>query len=221
VPAKADKNGKADAEGTTKDGEAGDGADKSVDKKQENEDKNADQPKPITQEDLKIPEGKTWDEETGKGFLDLINDTSISRAELTQKLIDMHSSLQDKVIEGQKAAQEAQVEADKEAMARLRADFTEACKKDPEFGGQKYEESKAIISKGCAALLTPELLEHFQFLGMDMHPDVVRIFYRAGKMMGEDPGVKGKTETPKEDGIVAMHRKILEMPKSIKKEEVE
>jgi hypothetical protein len=196
-------------EGTQQDG-AGAGVKEQEGKAEENPEDKSGESNPVTLEDLNIPEGKQWDEELGKSFLDIINDTSIPRSGLSQKLLDLYSTEQDKLFEGQRAAEKAQRAADEAFINQLRAEGLEQCKKDPEIGGQKWEESKALIKKGSAFLFSPSLAKQLEILGLDTHPDVVKACIKAARMAGEDPAPRSYLDaTPKEDGIVAMHRKIL------------
>jgi hypothetical protein len=144
--------------------------------------------KPIAVEDLVVPEGKSWDEESSGKFFSLINDASLSKKEFVQKLVDLAGEQQDRLVEGYKTANEVRLAKERQE----EAEWLEMCKKDSEFGGQKYEESKAIIDRGCARLATPEAVEILNDLGMGTHPEIVRMFYRAGKLLGEDPGANGK-----------------------------
>jgi hypothetical protein len=163
--------------------------------------------KPVTPEDLKLPEGKQWDEALGKSFLDIVNDPKIPRAELTQKLVELYSSQQDLLVQSQAAADAA-------LQAKLhdqQTQWLEGCKKDQEYGGHKFDESQPIIKRGCAQLATQGALDILNDYGLGMHPEIVRMFYRAGKLLGEDPGSRVPAATaPMEDPLITMYRKSLE-----------
>jgi hypothetical protein len=198
----------ASAEAGAEKGVEGDGADKK-DGVEKSEATN-----PVTAEDLTIPEGRSYDPEIGKSFLGIINDPAIPRSELAQKLLDLQSAYEEKMFAGQRAAEEAQTKAQNEQWERENAEWLELCKKDPEFGGQNYEASKAVITRGCTHLATKEAVDALNALNMGTHPEIVRMFYRAGKLLGEDPGVKagtaGRGTLAKGEGLTEMYRKVLE-----------
>ena len=162
--------------------------------------------KPVTPEDLKLPEGKEWDEALGKSFLDIVNDPKIPRAELTQKLVELYSSQQDLLLQSQAAADAALLAK----FNQQQTEWLEGCKKDQEYGGHKFEESQAIIKKGCAQVATQGAIDVLNDYGLGSHPEIVRMFYRAGKLLGEDPGSKAPAATaPTEDPLVTMYRESL------------
>ena len=162
--------------------------------------------KPVTPEDLKLPEGKQWDEALGKSFLDIVNDPKIPRAELTQKLVELYSSQQDLLLQSQAAADAALLAK----LDRQQTEWFEGCKKDQEYGGLKFEESQAIIKKGCGQVATQGALDVLKDYGLDFHPEIVRMFYRAGKLLGEDPGSKAPAAAaPMEDPLITMYRESL------------
>lgn len=71
-----------------------------------------------------------------------------------------------------------------EAVAQLRRDGLAACKADPEFGGANFEASINISKKAYndQRLVTPELQSLLKDSGLNSHPEVVRLFYRIGKL---------------------------------------
>lgn len=150
--------------------------------------------------------------------MEAINGIPISqsqRNQLAQKFMEMYSAQQDKqqaqLLEGRRAAEKALEEAFIARRLQEDAAWLEECKKDPELGGQKFEENKAVIKRGCTRLATQEAVDALNLLGVGTHPEIVRMFYRAGKLLGEDPGAKGDTaRAPTEDPLVTMYRKSLE-----------
>jgi hypothetical protein len=183
----ADKPDNPDkSEGVEGDSKDGDGKDAKDVKDKEKDEAKPGEATPLRVEDLVIPEGKSWDEEAGKGFLDLINDVSIPRNQLGQKMIDMYSGLQDKTFEGQRAAAAAQAEADMARLAETEAEWAQSAKADKEFGGSNWESSQSVIAAGRDRLATPEAVKIIEAYGFGNHPEILRMFYRAGKMLDED-----------------------------------
>ena len=82
----------------------------------------------------------------------------------------------------------AKFEAEK---AAERASWEELSRNDKEFGGAKFDENMAIAKKGYDALATPELKGILNKSGLGNHPELIRAFYKAGKMLSEDSLVMG------------------------------
>jgi hypothetical protein len=142
-----------------------------------------------------IPEGKTWDKEVGDVFLGYMAEAKVS-PEVAKKLITLYSEQQDKVLAGEQAAQTATRE---KYLAEI-AEWEKAAKADKEFGGQKWDASQPVIARGGRHLATPEATALFNEHFLGSHPEVLRMFYRAGLLIGEDGGLaKGGAAIGKQD----------------------
>ncbi|MBQ9526715.1 MAG: hypothetical protein IJR68_03815 [Fretibacterium sp.] len=151
----------------------------------------AEEEAPLTKEDVTVPEGFTYDEELGKSFLDVVNDRGLSRKELLNRLVGMYAEQQGKMLEAMQAAETErgkQFEAD---MAAEKEAWMKQCQADSEFGGQGWEAAQAVIDRGCKQVATPGAVELLQRYNLHTHPEIVRMFYRAGKLAGEDRGAQG------------------------------
>lgn len=146
---------------------------------------------PLTAEDLKIPEGFQYDKESGDAFLGIVNDAGLSRRELVQKLVDMHAAQMGKMLQGLQAADAEGMRKFEADMAKEKADWLDKCKADPEYGGAAWEANDAVIDRGCKQLATPEAVALLQRYNLNTHPEIVRMFYRAGKLAGEDKSGSG------------------------------
>ena len=137
-------------------------------------------------EDIKIPEGAEYDAELGKSFIDILNDEKLSRKELGQRLFDLYQSQSVKLLEGLKAAESERTKKFTADMAAEKAEWIKQCEADKEYGGQKWEASQAVINRGCEHLATPEAVKLMQAYNLNTNPEIVRMFYRAGLLAGED-----------------------------------
>ena len=137
-------------------------------------------------EEIKLPEGYEYDTELGKSFAEILNDSNLSRKELGQKLFDLYHTQSVKVIEGLKAAEAEKSKTFEAELAREKADWFKQCQGDSEYGGQNWEASQSVIDRGCKLLATPEAVSLMQRYNLNTHPEIVRMFYRAGKLAGED-----------------------------------
>ena len=95
--------------------------------------------------------------------------------------------------------------------AKLRGDliaqasqWLKASQADPEFGGASYEANKGIAVGAYQKLATPELREILNNSGLCNHPEVIRLFYRIGKMTSQDSGVTG-APVPRQKGLEALY----------------
>ena len=86
------------------------------------------------------------------------------------------------------ATELAQIEAD---MAAEKEAWMKQCQADAEFGGQGWEAAQAVIDRGCKQVATQGAVELLQRYNLNTHPEIVRMFYRAGKLAGEDRGAQG------------------------------
>ena len=161
-------------------------------------------------EDIAIPEGAEYDADLGKSFVELLNDEKLSRKELAQKLFDLYHSQSAKLLDGLKAAEKEKTKKFTADMAAEKAEWIKLCEADKEFGGQKWESSQAVINRGCEHLATPEAVKLMQAYNLNTHPEIVRMFYRAGMLAGEDKfGTAGTGNTKPNDPAMAIFGESL------------
>ena len=161
-------------------------------------------------EDIAIPEGAEYDAALGKSFVELLNDEKLSRKELAQKLFDMYQSQNAKLLDGLKAAETEKAKKFTADMAAEKAEWIKQCEADKEYGGQKWESSQAVINRGCEHLATPEAVKLMQAYNLNTHPEIVRMFYRAGLLAGEDKsGAVGTGNTKPNDPAMAIFGESL------------
>jgi hypothetical protein len=176
--------------GQDKGGEGGDGGDKG---------KPGGEPKPdaaaaVTPADLKVPEGYEWDEEMGKPFLEVFGDAKLTPKERAQKVIDMIPAFQEKFFASMKAAYDAENKKLLDVEKANEAAWKKAALADPEYGGEAFAANKRIMDAGRDKLATPGAVEVIERFGFGNHPEILRMFYRAGKLLGEDGFGKGGKE---------------------------
>lgn len=70
-------------------------------------------------------------------------------------------------------------------------DWAVQSRSDKEFGGAKLEENMALAKKARDALGSPELTALLNETGFGNHPEVIRLFVRAGKAISQDSIVTG------------------------------
>lgn len=168
------------------------------------------QPERLKPEDITLPEGAEYDADLGNSFVEILNDEKLSRKELAQKLFDLYQSQNTKLLDGLKAADAEKTKKFTEDMAAEKAAWIKQCQADKEFGGQKWEASQAVINRGCEQLATPEAVKLMQAYNLNTHPEIVRMFYRAGMLTGEDKSaVAGNGNTKPNDPAMAIFGESL------------
>ena len=161
-------------------------------------------------EDITIPEGAEYDADLGNSFVEILNDEKLSRKELAQKLFDLYQSQSTKLLDGLKAAEKEKTKKFTADMAAEKAEWIKQCEADKEFGGQKWESSQAVINRGCEHLATPEAVKLMQAYNLNTHPEIVRMFYRAGLLAGEDKSeTAGTGNTKPNDPAMAIFGESL------------
>lgn len=69
--------------------------------------------------------------------------------------------------------------------------WAEASRTDPEFGGAQFDANLAVAKKGYDIFATDELKGILEQTGYGNHPEVLRLFHKIGKLIGEDKVVGG------------------------------
>ncbi len=119
-----------------------------------------------------VPEGVQLDPTMVTEFQATAKDLKLSQAQ-AQKLVDLQSKA---------------VKAQVEQIATIRTGWQAAAKADKELGGATYDANLAVALKGIEAHGTPELQEFLRATGVSQHPEMIRLFYRLGKLVAEDDG---------------------------------
>lgn len=127
--------------------------------------------------EFKAPEGVSFDEGVIGAFSEVAKELNLPQ-DAAQKVLDKMAP----VIQ---ARQMEQFEA-------ARNQWAEATKADKEFGGEKLEENLATAKKALDTFGTPEFRALLNESGFGNHPEVIRVFYRAGKAISEDRFVAGQ-----------------------------
>lgn len=147
------------------------------------EQETAEQDGPPEKYELNPGEGKKFDSEFLNVYEDTARELGLSN-EKAQKLID-------KVGPVLEQRQLARIEA-------VRTEWADQSKVDKEFGGDKLEENLSVAKKGLEEISTPELRQLINDTGLGNNPEVIRLFYRVGKMVTQDKFVGGKPAESKQ-----------------------
>ncbi len=138
--------------------------------------------------DFSLPEGMELDSTVLEQAVPVFKELGLSQDQ-AQKLIDFEA-------QRVQASQDAQVES----FNQLKQDWLTQAKSDDEIGGEKFDENVADAKSFIDAFGTPELKTLLNEYGVGNHPEIIRAFARAGKLVKEDsPGNGGQAPGQKQD----------------------
>lgn len=126
--------------------------------------------------EFKATEGTTFNEAVLGAYSEVAKELNLPQ-EAAQKILDKVSPVL--------AAQQT------EAIQQAQAAWIDATKSDKEFGGEKLTENVAVAKKAIDAFGTPALTKLLNDTGLGNHPELIRVFYRAGKAISEARFVAG------------------------------
>lgn len=158
--------------------------------------------------EFKLPEGTELPKESLEVVSKLCQELGLSRAE-AQKGVEVFAPIvkqaTDKQAQGFIDTWKAQVKANEEKI-----------KNHPEYGGTKYEESKALANRAIRAYATPALIKKLDE-GLGNDPDFFEFCLKAGRRASEDGSVQvspdnGKPQRP-EDVMFGAAVKSIEQSK--------
>jgi hypothetical protein len=111
----------------------------------------------------------------------------IAKVETLARELNLSQEGAQKLAEIRAADKADSAKAQAQALTDARAAWVTQTKDDKELGGEKLAENLAVAKKGLQALdpdgAVQKLLE---VTGFGDHPEVIRMFHRAGKAMSED-----------------------------------
>jgi hypothetical protein len=132
---------------------------------------------PEKYEDFAAPEGKSFDGEILKGFSEAAKEANLSQ-EKAQAFLNKMSPVFERRTQ--------------EQITAVKSEWENASRADKEFGGDKLNENLAIAQKAMTEFGSAELKELLNSSGLGSHPEVIRMFVKAGKAISEDGYVGGR-----------------------------
>lgn len=130
--------------------------------------------------DFKAPEGvESLDAKLVETFTPLAKKLDLTN-EQAQELVNLAPQIQQRLAEQQAEAWGKQLEA-----------WVGEVKADKDIGGSNLPATMASAQKVMQQFGTPELKAALEQTGMGNHPELVRLFVKVGKAMGEDSFVAG------------------------------
>lgn len=132
--------------------------------------------KPVVPEkyDLKLPEGSSLDQKVVDQVSQFAKEKGLTNEQAQAVLNDKSES-----VKAFHESAKAQLEA-------KRSEWLEAVKTDPELGGDKTAEHVELAKRFIDRFGSSKLKADLNLTGFGNHPEVVRMFAKLGKAMGED-----------------------------------
>lgn len=129
--------------------------------------------------DFTFEEGKALDAELAGDIKTTAKELGLTQSQ-AQKLADL-------ALKRTEAAQSQQAEM----LVKARSEWADTAKSDKEFGGDTLDANLGIARKALDTFGTPELKALLNESGLGNHPEVIRVFYRAGKAISTDRIITG------------------------------
>ena len=136
--------------------------------------------------EFKAHEGYEFDSSVINAYSEVAKELNLTQ-DAAQKVLD-------KMAPALQARQAEQINS-------IREEWAAQAKTDKEFGGEKMAENLGVARKALDAFGSPELRTLLNESGLGNHPEVIRLFYRAGKAISEDRFVGGSPAAGKGAGL--------------------
>lgn len=138
-----------------------------------------------------LPEGYSISDEQLAAFSPVLKELGLTQ-EQADKLVafDAKRSL---------AAAEASQQQAIEFRNKQVGEWETALRSDAEFGGANFDANVAVAQQFLTDFGSPELSAFLAESGLGSHPEVVRMFHKAGKELGEGKLHRTTTEVPKSE----------------------
>ena len=136
-----------------------------------------------------LPDGYSISDQQASDFSAFLKENGVSQ-DLADKLVafDAKRSLAD-----QEASQQQAIEFRNKQVG----EWETALRSDAEFGGANFDANVAVAQQFLTDFGSPELSAFLAESGLGSHPEVVRMFHKAGKELGEGKLHRTTTEVPK------------------------
>lgn len=136
-----------------------------------------------------LPEGYSISDEQLAAFSPVLKDLGLTQ-EQADKLVafDAQRSL---------AAQEASQQQAIDFRNKQVGEWETTLRSDAAFGGANFDANVSVAKQFLTDFGTPELSAFLAESGLGSHPEVVRLFHKAGKELGEGKLHRTTTEVPK------------------------
>lgn len=139
---------------------------------------------PEKYEPFKLPDGVQPMPEVMSKFEGVAKELGLTQ-DKAQKLADIGGEMQAQWVKDQQAI-----------IANAQKDWANQSRTDKEFGGKDVKANVAIAEAAIKEFTTPEYRQLLKDSGLGNHPEVIRTFYRMGKVMMADKTIAANSGDP-------------------------
>jgi len=148
-----------------------------------------DEPAPVTEFEIKLPENAVLEPELAKEFAKYAKEKGMTQ-EVAQEMFEKQNTLVSTYVQRQQETIQNEINQ-----------WAEQAKSDKEVGGERFNESVQLAKQVIDKFGTPELKTILE-RGMGNHPEAVRVFARIGKeLFANDQMVLAKANTKVEKSV--------------------
>lgn len=136
--------------------------------------------------EFKVPEGVQLDEALITEFTPVAKELNLDN-ESAQKLVDLYTK-----------TRTADTQKLYDAWAQTHEKWVGEAKADKEIGGANFDANIAVAKKAMTAASLgggEKLVEALNVTGAGNHPEIIRFFYKVGKLMSDDKFDTGKSQS--------------------------
>ncbi len=136
--------------------------------------------------EFKVPDGVALDETLVAEFTPVAKELGLDNAS-AQKLVDLYTK-----------TRAADTQKLYDAWTQTHEKWVGEAKADKEFGGVNFDANVAIAKKAMTAAVLgggEKLVEALNVTGAGNHPEVIRFFYKVGKLMSDDKFDTGRSQS--------------------------
>jgi type I site-specific restriction endonuclease len=121
-----------------------------------------------------------------------LSDDDLAKISETAKELKLTNEQAQKLVDMQADAESAFQQKADENWKQLTESWVEEVKADKDLGGDNFTQTMQDAGKAVEKFATPEFKEALESSGYGNHPELVRVFARIGKAMGEDNPIGGQ-----------------------------
>ncbi len=136
-------------------------------------------------QNIELPEGIIFDDKLAQKFTPVAKELNLSQEDAS-KLVNMLVEHQKEQLGNQK---EIIAEFKRQELEATKIEYQKLLNSDNEISGKGEEHYNAYLNvadKGYRAFASESLMNVIEQYGLEYHPDVIKHFYRLGKLCGQD-----------------------------------
>ena len=134
-----------------------------------------------------LPQDMEIDHEVLTAFRPIAADLGLDQAQ-AQSLVDFYAAQ----VQGMSSRMDEASVLDQNAyINQTRHEWASAARRDEEIGGVRHQQAVSVAQNALRQVATPDLVSILAETGLGDHPEIIRLFYRIGTRIGEDPVMSG------------------------------